>query len=101
MAAFIGAAALIGVVLLWSVLRRLLDAPRYFAKLNRDRRRDLGVTALSDGFVALQAGDPNRAASWHAKPARTCRATTPRSCWKPVLIWRWAICSRPANTTAR
>jgi HemY protein len=61
MAAFVVAAALAGVILAWSILRRVLDAPRYFAKLNRERRRDAGVAALSDGFIALQAGDPNRA----------------------------------------
>ena len=56
-------------------LRRILDAPRYFAKLNRDRRRDLGVAALSDGFVALQAGDPNRARVL----AREARSNLPRN----------------------
>ncbi len=61
MAAFVVFAALAVVILCWSILRRVLDAPRYFAKLNRDRRRDAGVAALSDGFIALQAGDPNRA----------------------------------------
>ena len=56
-------------------LRRILDAPRYFAKLNRDRRRDLGVAALSDGFIALQAGDPNRARVL----AREARSNLPRN----------------------
>jgi HemY protein len=75
MAAFLIAAALATVILMWSVLRRILDAPRYFAKLNRDRRRDLGVSALSDGFVALQAGDPDRARAL----AREARANLPRN----------------------
>ncbi len=83
MAAFVVAAALAAVILLWSLFRRVLDAPRYFAKLNRDRRRDVGVAALSDGFIALQAGDPTAPACWPAKRAAICRATTPRSCWKP------------------
>ena len=75
MAAFLVAAGLAAVILLWSLLRRILDAPRYFAKLNRDRRRDLGVAALSDGFVALQAGDPNRARVL----AREARSNLPRN----------------------
>jgi HemY protein len=75
MAAFVVAAALIGVILAWSILRRVLDAPRYFAQLGRDRRRDLGVSALSDGFVALQAGDPNRARVL----AREARSNLPRN----------------------
>ena len=75
MAAFLIAAALAAVIVLWSVIRRILDAPRYFAKLNRDRRRDLGVAALSDGFVALQAGDPNRARVL----AREARSNLPRN----------------------
>ena len=75
MAAFLVAAALIAVILAWSILRRILDAPRYFAKLNHDRRRDLGVAALSDGFVALQAGDPNRARVL----AREARSNLPRN----------------------
>ena len=75
MAAFLVAAGLALVVIAWSVLRRILDAPRYFAKLNRDRRRDLGVAALSDGFIALQAGDPNRARVL----AREARSNLPRN----------------------
>ena len=75
MAAFVVAAALAAVILLWSLIRRVLDAPRYFAKLNRDRRRDVGVAALSDGFIALQAGDPNRARVL----AREARSNLPRN----------------------
>jgi len=75
MAAFLVAAALLAVILAWSILRRILDAPRYFAKLNHDRRRDLGVAALSDGFIALQAGDPNRARVL----AREARSNLPRN----------------------
>ncbi len=75
MAAFVVAAGLAAVILAWSVLRRILDAPRYFAKLNRERRRDVGVAALSDGFVALQAGDPGRARVL----AREARSNLPRN----------------------
>ncbi len=75
MAAFVAAAGIAAVIIFWSVLRRVLDAPRYFAKLNRDRRRDLGIAALSDGFVALQAGDPDRARVL----AREARSNLPRN----------------------
>jgi HemY protein len=75
MAAFLVAAALAIVIIAWSLFRRVLDAPRYFAKLSRERRRDLGVAALSDGFVALQAGDPNRARVL----AREARSNLPRN----------------------
>ena len=75
MAAFLVAAGLAAVIMAWSILRRILDAPRYFAKLNRDRRRDVGVAALSDGFIALQAGDPNRARVL----AREARSNLPRN----------------------
>lgn len=75
MAAFVVAAALAAVIIAWSVLRRVLDAPRYFAELNRVRRREAGVTALSDGFVALQAGDPGRARVL----AREARSNLPRN----------------------
>lgn len=75
MAAFVVAAGLAAVILAWSILRRILDAPRYFAELNRKRRRDVGVAALSDGFVALQAGDPGRARVL----AREARSNLPRN----------------------
>jgi HemY protein len=75
MAAFLVAAGLAAVIIVWTVIRRVIDAPRYFAKLSRDRRRDTGVAALSDGFVALQAGDPNRARVL----AREARSNLPRN----------------------
>jgi HemY protein len=75
MAAFFVAAALVAVILIWSILRRVLNAPAYFAKLARDRRRDAGISALSDGFIALQAGDPGRARVL----AREARSNLPRN----------------------
>ncbi len=41
----------------------------------RDRRRDVGIAALSDGFIALQAGDPSRARVL----AREARSNLPRN----------------------
>ena len=75
MAAFLVAAGLAAVIIVWTLLRRVIDAPRYFAKLSRDRKRDNGIAALSDGFVALQAGDPNRARML----AREARSNLPRN----------------------
>lgn len=49
------------VIALWAVVSRLLSAPRRLARRNREKRRQQGVDALSDAFVALQAGDPARA----------------------------------------
>ena len=49
------------VILVWSVVRRVLSAPKVLRRRNRERRREQGVQALSDAIVALQAGDPARA----------------------------------------
>ncbi len=48
-------------VLLWSLVRRLLAAPAILAQKASARRRQRGVEALSDGFIALQGGDAGRA----------------------------------------
>nr|WP_314256597.1 heme biosynthesis HemY N-terminal domain-containing protein [uncultured Devosia sp.] len=49
------------VILLWAIIRRIITAPRNMARRSRERRKEQGVEALSDAFVALQAGDPARA----------------------------------------
>src|SRR5690606_34658645 len=51
------------VIFFWSIIRRILSVPRNMARRSRERRREQGVEALSDGFIALQAGDPARARS--------------------------------------
>jgi len=48
-------------VLLWSLIRRLLNAPRLMAQKAAARQRQKGIEALSDGFIALQGGNPARA----------------------------------------
>lgn len=48
-------------LLAWSVIRRLLNAPRALARAAARRAERRGVEALSDGFIALQAGDAERA----------------------------------------
>ena len=69
MAAFLVAAGLALVVIAWSVLRRILDAPRYFAKLNRDRRRDLGV-AGEDERAVVGREPQRRALHMHLRRGR-------------------------------
>lgn len=49
------------IILTWSVIRRILSAPRTLARRARERRREAGIVALSDGFIALEGGDPVRA----------------------------------------
>ena len=48
-------------IAIWAIVRRLLEAPKRLAKSAQQRRRNRGVDALSDSFMALQAGDPQRA----------------------------------------
>jgi HemY protein len=60
-AVFIFMLVAIIVIILWAIMRRIVTAPRTMARRSRERRRLQGVDALSDAFVALQAGDPARA----------------------------------------
>jgi len=60
-AAFLLLAAIAVIIFVWGILRRLIAAPYYLARRARDRRKDQGFIALSDGFIALQAGDAVRA----------------------------------------
>ncbi len=60
-AAFLVVAAIAVIIFVWGLLRRLVAAPYYLARRARDRRKDQGFVALSDGFIALQAGDAVRA----------------------------------------
>lgn len=48
-------------IAIWAIIRRVLEAPKRMAKAAARRRRDLGIEALSDGFIALQAGDLKKA----------------------------------------
>jgi HemY protein len=49
------------VILVWAIVRRLINAPRLLARRRAARRREQGVEALSDAVIALQSGDPARA----------------------------------------
>jgi HemY protein len=60
-AAFLALAAIFAIILIWGIVKRIVAAPYYIARRSRERRKDLGFAALSDGFIALQAGDAGRA----------------------------------------
>jgi len=51
------------IIAAWAIIRRIIGAPSSFSRASRQRRKDQGVEALSEGFIALQAGDPVRARS--------------------------------------
>ena len=65
----------IGAVFLWSLVTRLLSAPRMLAMRAARKSRDKGVDALSDGLIALQAGDAEKA----RKLARDARNRLPKN----------------------
>jgi HemY protein len=50
-------AAVIIVIIVWGIVRRILTAPRALARRGREKRKERGITALSDAVVALHAGD--------------------------------------------
>jgi HemY protein len=80
-AAAVAVAFVLAVILVWSILRRIIGAPGHFARLARERRRDRAMSALSDGFIALQAGDMHRA----RKLARDARNSLPANAAAQLL----------------
>jgi HemY protein len=80
-AAFIAIAAIFLIIVLWGVLRRVLGAPYYLARRARERRRETGLTALADGFIALQGGDAARA----RQLAREARGNLPTNAAAQLL----------------
>ena len=62
------------VIFVWGVLRRLFGAPYLIARRARDLRREAGYAALSDGFIALQAGDALRARALAREAGTNLRA---------------------------
>lgn len=48
-------------ILLWAIIRRVIEAPRRIARHAEANRREAGIEALSDGFIALEAGEFSRA----------------------------------------
>ena len=48
-------------IAVWAVIRRILAVPRALRRRSALNQKQLGIDALSGSFVALQAGDANRA----------------------------------------
>ena len=80
-AAFLAVAAVVLIILTWGIVKRIIAAPYYIARQSRERRKDAGYMALSDGFIALQAGDANRA----RQLAREARGNLPRNAAAQLL----------------
>jgi len=57
-------------IAIWAIIRRVLETPKRLARAARQRRKDMGIEALSDGFIALKAGDLQKARQL-AKDAQT------------------------------
>ena len=68
-------------ILIWAIIRRIIEAPKKLAKATTQRRKDLGVEALTDGFIALQAGDAAKA----RKLAREARSRLPKNAGAQLL----------------
>lgn len=60
-AAFFLIGAIAVAILVWGIVKRIVAAPYFLARRSRERRKDAGFMALSDGFIALQSGDAARA----------------------------------------
>ncbi|MGN6486815.1 MAG: heme biosynthesis protein HemY [Devosia sp.] len=80
-AALAALVAVVLIILVWGIVRRVIAAPFFLARRSRERRKDLGFTALSDGFIALQAGDALRARAL----AREARGNLPRNAAAQLL----------------
>lgn len=80
-AAFFAIAAVTLIIVLWGLVRRIVGAPYYLARRSRERRKDLAFSALSDGFIALQAGDAAKARLL----AREARANLPQNAAAQLL----------------
>lgn len=74
-AAFILLGLFVAAIVIWGIVRRIVTAPRFLAKRAAARRREQGVEALSDGYIALEAGDFGRARML----AREARMNLPRN----------------------
>ena len=75
LALFIAIGVIIASILIWAIIRRLIDAPAALARSTARRRERAGVEALSDGMIALQAGEFSRARML----ARDARAKLPEN----------------------
>lgn len=48
-------------IALWAIIRRVIGAPSALARANARRKEQAGIEALSDGLIALQAGQYGKA----------------------------------------
>ena len=55
------AAIILICIFIWSVLAQLISAPKRLRSQADRRRQNQGIEALSNSFIALQAGDANKA----------------------------------------
>jgi HemY protein len=74
-AAFILLGLFVAAIIVWGIVRRIVTAPRFLAKRADLKRKEQGVEALSDGYIALEAGDYGRARML----AREARTNLPRN----------------------
>ncbi|MEM6615679.1 MAG: heme biosynthesis HemY N-terminal domain-containing protein [Pseudomonadota bacterium] len=56
-ALIIGLALLVLVVVIWSIVRAVLGSPKAVGNYMKGRKRDRGYRAISDGIIAVGAGD--------------------------------------------
>ena len=80
-AAILAVAAVVAIILVWGIVKRIIAAPYYLARRSREKRKDQGYLALSDGFIALQAGDAHRA----RQLAREAQSNLPRNAAAQLL----------------
>ena len=66
----------VAAAMLFHLLRRLVNAPRAWRRWRRERRREAGFHALTQGMVAVAAGDPEEAAK-HSRRADALLADPP------------------------
>lgn len=57
----IGAAFALALFLLWTIVHGVWRVPARLRRANRDRRRSKGYAAISQGMIAVGAGDPGAA----------------------------------------
>ena len=75
-AALAAAVIIAAIIILWTAIRAVIRAPRSFESYLGRRRRDRGYKALSDGMIAVGAGDL-RSARKAADESRTLLGAEP------------------------
>jgi len=68
-------------IVLWGILRRVIEAPRRLQRRNERKRHEAGLAALSDSVLALEAGDAARAKAL----AREAKVKLPGNAAAPIL----------------